>query len=168
MRLELLHQLRWRTPLSVGALGLQDGKTGCAAIRKEGRMLPQLIPIDDDHNICLDPFGLIYRPPQPFHLRPPTVYCTPYTLLDLRSDATAKERKGGLVTSQSADDAVPVGSPTSTMFLLQAPSLPVQVCAMTQTSGRTGGAVYHGDDGNSCRSSVLELMASVRFARISD
>ncbi|KAI0278408.1 hypothetical protein BGY98DRAFT_933810 [Russula aff. rugulosa BPL654] len=93
--------------------------------------------------------------PSPFTSHTPL-----YTRLDLLSDADSEERKD-LATSQSADDPVPVEVSAESISENDPASSPLATSAdyaMTQTLGRTGVAIYRGDDGiqfNSRPSSVL-------------
>ena len=89
---------------------------------------------------------------QPFTSHPVLLY----TLLDLLEDA---EEGKDLATSESADDAVPVevfaefiseNDPASSLIAISSGY------AMTQTLGRTDGAIYRGDDLNSVQFTSVE------------
>ncbi|KAI0272023.1 hypothetical protein BGY98DRAFT_936831 [Russula aff. rugulosa BPL654] len=89
--------------------------------------------ICSDHSICLDP--LSHRQPFTSH------HMLLYTLLELLSDV---EKRKGLTTSQSADDASISENDPALIPIATGSSY-----AMTRTLGRTGGAVYRGGEGNS-------------------
>jgi hypothetical protein len=105
------------------------------------------------HNICLCPLSpSSSTAAQPFTSHPVLLY----TLLDLLSDA---EEGKDLATSQSADDAVPVevsaefiseNDPASGLLATSSGYV------MTRTLGRTGGAIYRGDDVNSVQFTSIE------------
>ena len=91
--------------------------------------------------------------PSPFTSHTPL-----YTLLDLLSDADSEERKD-LDTSQSADDPVPVEVSAESISENDPSSSPLATSAdyaMTQTLGRTGVAIYRGDDGISVQFTSVE------------
>ncbi|KAI0274270.1 hypothetical protein BGY98DRAFT_935994 [Russula aff. rugulosa BPL654] len=99
-------------------------------------------------------------PAQPFTSHPVLLY----TLLDLLSDA---EEGKDLATSQSADDAVPVE--VSAEFISENDPASGLIATssgyvMTRTLGRTGGAIYRGDDVNSVQFTPSNVLAPTHRA----